>query len=319
MNELNLINYMIINKVRIEEGQNKIVKLSVSKLPSGTEIDIFAHVYRSNKPGPTVLVLGGLHGDEINGIEIVRKSISEGVFNNLKCGNVIAIPLLNVYGFINYSRDLPDGKDINRSFPGNSTGSLASRVAKQLTQHILPLVDFGMDFHTGGKSIHNIPQIRIDATIKKAEELANEFGAPFIIKSKLIPNSLRKECNRRGLPMLVFEGGESLRLDQNSIKIGKNGIKHILAYHKMIAKPKFKKNDSIVISKAHWIRATFSGIFETNVKAGQYINKGDKLGVISTPYDNTVKIVKARKNGYIYGLNNNPVINQGDALVHIGE
>ncbi|MDB4088047.1 succinylglutamate desuccinylase/aspartoacylase family protein [Flavobacteriales bacterium] len=310
---------MIINKISIGEGQKKVVKLSVSKLPSGTEIDILAHVFRSNKPGPTILVLGGLHGDEINGIEIVRKSINDGVFDKLKCGNVIAIPLLNVYGFINYSRDLPDGKDINRSFPGNSNGSLASRVAKQLTQHILPIVDFGIDFHTGGKSIHNVPQIRIDATTNKAEELANEFGAPFIIKSKLIPNSLRKECNKRGLPMLVFEGGESLRLDQNSIKVGMNGIKNILAFNKMATKPKFKKNSSITISNAHWVRATFSGIFEPNIKAGQYINKGDKLGVISIPYDKTIRIVKARKSGYIYGLNNNPVINQGDALVHIGE
>jgi predicted deacylase len=310
---------MIINNIKIGEGQKKVVKLSVSKLPSGTEIDIFAHVFRSENSGPITLVLGGLHGDEINGIEIVRKSISEGVFDNLKCGTVIAIPLLNVYGFINYSRDFPDGKDINRSFPGNSNGSLASRVAKQLTQHILPVVDFGIDFHTGGKSIHNVPQVRIDSAISKSEELANEFGAPFIIKSKLIPNSLRKECNRRGLPMLVFEGGESLRLDQNSIKIGMDGIKNILGYNKMLDKPKSKKNRSIVISKAHWIRATFSGIFEPIVKAGQYVNKGEKLGVISTPYDNTVKAVKARKNGYIYGINNNPVVNQGDALIHIGE
>jgi predicted deacylase len=196
---------------------------------------------------------------------------------------------------------------------------LASRVAKQLTQHILPVVDFGIDFHTGGKSIHNVPQVRIDSAISKSEELANEFGAPFIIKSKLIPNSLRKECNRRGLPMLVFEGGESLRLDQNSIKIGMDGIKNILGYNKMLDKPKFKKNRSIIISKAHWIRATFSGIFESIVVAGQYVNKGEKLGVISTPYDNTIKILKARKNGFIYGLNNNPVVNQGDALVHIGE
>ncbi|MEN8928943.1 MAG: succinylglutamate desuccinylase/aspartoacylase family protein [Flavobacteriales bacterium] len=310
---------MIINKIEIKAGQNKVVKLSVSKLPSGTHIDIFAHVFRSKKPGPTLLVLGGLHGDEINGIEIVRKSINEGFYDNLKCGNVIAIPLLNVYGFINYSRDVPDGKDINRSFPGNSNGSLASRVAKKLTQHILPLVDFGIDFHTGGKSNHNVPQVRIDGTIAENFELAKEFGADFIIKSRLIPKSLRKECNKRNLPMLVFEGGESLRLDQNSINIGKNGIKNILAHKNMIDKFDVKIKESIVIKEAHWVRASFSGIFEPSVVPSQYVVKGEKLGVISTPYDKTIKIIKARKNGYIYGLNNNPVVNQGDALVHIGE
>ena len=310
---------MIINNIKIEEGQSKLVKLSVSRLPSGTDIDIFAHIFRSKKPGPTVLVMAGMHGDEINGVEIVRKSINEGVFDKLKCGNVIAIPLLNVYGFINYSRDVPDGKDINRSFPGNSNGSLASRVAKKLTQHILPLVDFGIDFHTGGKSNHNVPQVRIDETIAGNEELANVFGADFIIKSKLIPKSLRKECNKRNMPMLVFEGGESLRLDKNSITIGMNGIKNVLAYKNMLNKSNSVVSKSIVIKDAHWIRASFSGIFESYVLPSQYVVKGEKLGIISTPYDNTIKVVKARKNGYIYGLNNNPVINQGDALVHIGE
>lgn len=310
---------MIINKTKIGPGQNKVIKLNVSKLPSGTEIDIYAHIFRSENPGPTVLILGGLHGDEINGIEIVRKSINDGVFNGLNCGSVIAIPLLNVYGFINYSRDLPDGKDINRSFPGNSKGSLASRVAKKLTHHILPLVDFGIDFHTGGKSIHNVPQLRIDSSIPAALKLAKLFKAPFIIESKLIPKSLRKECNRRNIPMLVFEGGESLRLDKQSIKIGMAGIRNVLMSQKMIPKKKTIDRGNILITESHWIRASFSGIFEHRKKSGEYIEKGELLGVISTPYDQTIKRIIARKNGYIFGINNNPVVNQGDALFHIGE
>ncbi|MGB1040395.1 MAG: succinylglutamate desuccinylase/aspartoacylase family protein [Flavobacteriales bacterium] len=309
---------MIINNIEIAPGQKKIIKLSVSKLPSGTDIDIFAHVFRSKNPGPTILLLGGLHGDEINGIEIVRKSIDAGTFNKLDCGTVIAIPLLNVYGFINYSRDLPDGKDINRSFPGNSKGSLASRVAKKLTQHILPLVDFGIDFHTGGKSIHNVPQVRIDASLKEAEALAKKFGSRFIIKSKLIPRSLRKECNRRKIPMLVFEGGESLRLDQESITVGVRGIKNILLAHKMISDHKKTIGKNIVISDSHWIRASFSGILEHIKEAGDFVEKGELLGLISTPYDKTIKKITARKSGYIFGINNNPVVNQGDALFHIG-
>lgn len=310
---------MIINKTEIAPGENKIIKLNVSKLPSGTEIDILAHIFRSKKPGPTVLVLGGLHGDEINGVEIVRKSINEKLFNKLKCGTVIAIPLLNVYGFINFSRDLPDGKDINRSFPGNSKGSLASRVAKQLTRHILPLVDFGIDFHTGGRSIHNVPQIRIDATIPEAKKLAEMFNPPFIVQSKIIPKSLRKECNKLKIPMLVFEGGESLRIHKESLTVGVEGIKKTLSHHGMIVYDNTPDNASIYIKESHWIRANYAGIFKPLVEAGEFVKKDQILGDISTPFETKIKKIKARKQGYVFGLNNNPVINQGDALFHIGK
>ena len=309
---------MIVNKTEIAPGENKIIKLNVSKLPSGTEIDILAHIFRSKKPGPTVLILGGLHGDEINGVEIVRKAINEKTFSNLKCGTVIAIPLLNVYGFINFSRDLPDGKDINRSFPGNSKGSLASRVAKQLTRHILPLVDFGIDFHTGGRSIHNVPQVRIDTTIPESENLAKIFNPPFIIKSKIIPKSLRKECNKLKIPMLVFEGGESLRIHKESVKVGLKGIKNILHNHKMITRKNETNNKVVFIKESHWIRASYAGIFKPEIKAGELVKKDQILGTISTPFETKIKRIKARKDGYVFGLNNNPVINQGDALFHIG-
>lgn len=309
---------MIINKIEIKPGENKVVKLSVSKLPSGTDIDIFAHVFRSGNPGPTILFLGGLHGDEINGVETVRKSINTGAFDSIVAGNVIAIPLLNVYGFINYSRDLPDGKDINRSFPGSSKGSLASRVAKTLTQHILPLVDMGVDFHTGGKSIHNVPQLRIDDTMKEAMPLALKFGARLIIKSSLIPRSLRKECNRRKIPMLVFEGGESLRLDQESIAEGRAGILNLMAAHNMIEGHEPVPFENKVIQDSHWIRASFAGVFESYRNPTDFVERGELIGQISTPYDKTVKNIKARKRGIIFGINHNPVVNQGDALYHIG-
>lgn len=309
---------MVIDKVKIEAGENKMIELIVSSLPSGTKININAHIFRSKNPGPVCLVMGGMHGDEINGVEVVRQAIKDKVFNNLKKGTVIAIPLLNVYGFINYSRDLPDGKDINRSFPGNTAGSLASRVAKKLTKHILPLVDFGMDFHTGGKSIHNVPQIRIDKTIKENLTLAKVFGAKFIIKSKLIPRSLRKECNKLKIPILVFEGGESLRLDEKSIRTGKMGIKRVLASKGMLGlKPNPIK--TTVLEESHWVRASQAGIFESYEKEENYVVKGDVIGIISRPFDTKIHEIKAKRNGYIFGINNNPVVNQGDALFHIGE
>jgi predicted deacylase len=309
---------MVIDKQKIELGETKLIKLGVSKLPSGTPININAHVFRSKNEGPTLLVLGGLHGDEINGVETVRRAIVSNLFNELEIGTVIAIPLLNVYGFINFSRDVPDGKDINRSFPGNSAGSLASRVAKKLTKEILPHVNFGLDFHTGGASIYNVPQIRVDFENKKSVELANAFGADFIVNSRLIARSLRKECSKKEIPMLVFEGGESLRLDENSINVGIKGIKNILIHKKMI-KGVINPIKGIVIKENNWIRANASGVFVCRVKAGELVRENDVLGEIATPYNTLVKQVVAKRTGYIYGVNNNPVVNQGDALFHIGK
>ena len=183
---------LVIDGQVIMPGESRVVDIPVGNLPSGTNININVNVHRSMFKGPVVLILAGVHGDEINGIEIVRRSIAENVYDNLIKGTVIVIPLLNVFGFINFSRDVPDGKDVNRSFPGTKSGSLASRVAYTLTKKILPLVDFGIDFHTGGGSRYNFPQVRYGKTNKKARELAEAFSAPFIIEKPYIIKSLRK-------------------------------------------------------------------------------------------------------------------------------
>ena len=151
---------MTIAGKSVRRGEKETIQLHIANLPSGTPIHLSLHVYRAKKPGPVMLVTGGVHGDEVNGIEIVRRSIVDGFYENLLCGTAIVIPIVNVYGFINYSRDLPDGKDVNRSFPGHSRGSLASRVARAITKEILPHCDFGIDFHTGGAARYNFPQIR---------------------------------------------------------------------------------------------------------------------------------------------------------------
>jgi predicted deacylase len=308
---------MIINGTEILPGKSAIVKIKVGDLPSGTSINLFAHVYRSKHPGPTMLVLGGIHGDEINGVEIVRRSVKAGLFKKLNIGSVIAVPLLNIYGFINFSRDLPDGKDVNRSFPGSSRGSLASKVAFTLSKHILPLVDFGMDFHTGGRSIHNYPQLRVSPNDKMSLKLAKAFSPPFIVESKLIGGSLRKECNKRGIPMVVYEGGESLRLDSFSVQEGINGIKRVMFSKGMISEES-PVQKSIVIKNSRWIRATQSGLFIAYKKSGDYVDKGEVLGHLTDPYGNKESRVKSPVSGIIYGHNNIPLINLGDALFHIG-
>ncbi|MCG8575736.1 MAG: succinylglutamate desuccinylase/aspartoacylase family protein [Flavobacteriales bacterium] len=308
---------MIINGVKIKKGSSKVFDIPVASLPSGTKIDLFAHVYRSKNPGPTLLVIGGIHGDEINGVEIVRRSVKSEMFKNLQAGAVIAIPLLNVYGFINFSREFPGGKDVNRSFPGTQSGSLASRIAKVLTDVILPHVDYGLDFHTGGASIYNYPQSRVYRNDPESLKLASLFSMPYTVKTGLIAKSLRKIAHSKEIPMVVFEGGESLRIDEFSIEEGMKGIGRVL-YGLGMSKKKMASKKGVTFEKGSWIRASRSGIFRCLKSSGEKVKKGDVLGEITDPNNNFVSRVKSRYDGTIYGHNNNPVINQGDALFHIG-
>lgn len=308
---------MVIAGVSIPKGKNITVDIPIARLPSNTEIDLVAHVFRSKNPGPTLLVLGGIHGDEVNGIEIVKRAERSKMFTNLKAGTVIAVPLLNVYGFLNFSRGLPDGKDVNRSFPGTKNGSLASRVAFTLTKEILPHVDLGLDFHTGGAAVYNYPQARAFRDDPESIKLGEEFGMPLLIKGGLVSKSLRKTANTLGIPMIVFEGGESLRIDEFSIEEGLRGIKRVMVARGMqTGKNKAVKN--LLITSNNWIRASRAGLFKCLKVSGEKVMKGDLLGTITGPYGNFESKLKAKKDGIIYGHNNKPVINQGDALFHIG-
>jgi uncharacterized protein len=309
---------MEINNVAVKKGENTTVKIKVGDLPSGNSINLFAHVFRSKKDGPTMLILGGVHGDEINGVEIVRRAVKAGFFNKLTCGNVIAVPLLNIYGFINFSRDLPDGKDVNRSFPGVKNGSLAARVAYALTHHFLPLADFVIDFHTGGNSIYNFPQVRITSDDDVSMQLAKDFSPPFIVKSDLIAKSLRRECAKYKKPVLVFEGGESLRIDNFSIQEGLKGIRRVMQIKGMMDGPFDEGQNNILLNEDLWVRANQSGLFIFYKRSGDYVEKGDLLGHITDPYGLRESKVKSPTTGYIFGHNNKPIINIGDALFHIG-
>ena len=307
-----------ILKQTIQPGENKMVKMSVGRLPSDTRLYIHAHVYRSIHPGPTIFISAGVHGDEINGIEIVRSIVYEKVLQNLQCGTVILVPLVNVYGFINYSRDVPDGKDVNRSFPGSLKGSLASQVARTITKYILPCVDIGVDMHTGGGSLYNYPQIRYYYRNKDAYDLGLSFAPPLLIRKSLIPKSLRKVGNDMGIPILVYEAGESLRLNGYSIEKGKEGVKRLLHKLEMLPTHIPINHEMVHISKASWIRADHSGLFMWTKSSGSFVSKGEPIGFYRDRDGNRERRLFAKKSGYIVGHNNAPVVNQGDALFHIG-
>ncbi|WP_047549848.1 succinylglutamate desuccinylase/aspartoacylase family protein [Psychroserpens sp. Hel_I_66] len=303
----------------IKLGKSETVTFEVAKLHTRNTLEVPIIIERSKKPGPTVLITAGIHGDEINGVEIVRQIIAKGI-NKPKIGTTICVPVINVFGFLNMDREFPDGRDLNRVFPGTNNGSLASRVAYFVMTEIVPHVDFAMDFHTGGADRFNSAQVRIEKDDPKLEELAHVFGAPFIYYSKNLNKSFRNACSIAGVPLLLFEGGKSFNIDSNITNTGVNGAKRILNHFGML-NSKFKvsepKEKPIVIEDSKWLRAKFSGMFKPTVKINSYVTKDDILGNITDPYGTFNHFVKAPNSGYIFNVNESPIIYQGDAIFHI--
>lgn len=304
---------------KVELGQSAKVSFNVAKLHTQNRIDVPVIIERSKKPGPTVLVTAGIHGDEINGVEIVRQIISKGI-NKPKKGTIICIPVINVFGFIHLDREFPDGRDLNRVFPGGKTGSLASRVANKLMTEIVPHADLILDFHTGGADRFNAAQVRIVKNEVILDELAEVFGAPVIFYSKNLNKSFRSSCYKLGIPMLLFEGGKSFSIDKTVTNTGVNGIKRVLNHLDMLSN-KFKvskpKRNAIKILESKWIRANHSGMFKSNVSVNTFVNKDDVLGHITDPYGSFNQFVKAPNDGYIFNVNESPIIYQGDAIFHM--
>lgn len=303
----------------IRLGESAEINFNVAKLYTGTLIDIPIIVERSKKPGPVILFTAGIHGDEINGVEIVRQIISKGI-NKPKRGTIICVPVLNVFGFINMEREFPDGRDLNRVFPGSKSGSLASRVAHSLVSEVVPHADFIMDFHTGGALRFNAPQIRIVSGDEDLDTAAQIFGAPFVLYSKNLNKSFRNTCNKMKKPILLFEGGKSIHIDNDVTNTGVNGAKRVLNHYGML-QSKFKisepKKPVIFINESRWIRASYSGMFKTAVAIGSKVKKGQVMGHIADPYGKFNHAIKTSNTGYVINVNESPIVYQGDALFHL--
>lgn len=312
-----MLSIITIAGININRGEDAHVNLNIARLPTRTPIDIPVYVSRSKKPGPVLLLNAGLHGDEINGMEILRRILRKG-YSKPDKGTTIIIPVLNIYGFLNYSRDVPDGKDVNRSFPGNPNGSLASRVAWHLMNEILPLIDLGIDFHTGGASRANFPQVRCLLGDKVNKELAMAFAPSFIINSPYRPDSLRKEAANLGKRIIVFEGGEALRFDRIAIDEGVNGARRVMHHLGMVSEAPPPVNTPVLVMKTTWIRAKYSGLFHYYIQNGKKVNKHQLVGSITDPFGEFFYKIQSPADGFLIGVNNNPVVSQGDALMHIG-
>ncbi|MBT1699742.1 succinylglutamate desuccinylase/aspartoacylase family protein [Fulvivirgaceae bacterium PWU4] len=301
----------------IRPGEFREININIARLPSHTQIDTPIYVSRAMEDGPVLALMAGMHGDEINGMEVVRRILDRGL-HQVKRGAVVCMPIINVYGFLNYSRDVPDGKDVNRSFPGSKSGSLASRVAYHLMHDVIPFIDYGIDFHTGGAMRANYPQVRAVLRDALNVDLANAFSAPFTIDAPFRPNSLRREASRKGKNIIVYEGGESLRFDTQAIEEGVSGTLRLMKHLNMIDWAPEPKEQNRVIWTTSWVRAKHAGLFQPNVQCGQLVHKGEWVGTITDPFGEFKEQVKAHETAYVIGMNNSPVINAGDALMHLG-
>ena len=309
-------NKFIILGREIKKGESAILEMDVAKLHTRNNLSIPVIIERAPIDGPVLLLIGGVHGDEINGVAIVRDIIRRK-YNKPKKGTVICIPVFNVFGYLNQQREFPDGRDLNRVFPGTATGSLASQFAYKFTQEIAPLVDYVLDFHTGGAGRENYPNVRCDFNNETTLNLAKLFGAKFIIDSNHIAKSIRDLINRMGKTILLFEGGKSLQLDREVINCGVNGALNIMKHLNMQEGDLNIDTDYFLLKKTKWLRAPYSGMFESLVTNGSNIKQKTVIGRIYDPYGEFDKNIIAPFDCCIYGLNTAPIVYKGDAIFHV--
>ena len=316
INENNVLE--ILDK-KVPPGKGAVINFNMARLYTSNTVDVPIIIERSKKSGPVILITAGIHGDEINGVEIVRQIIAKEI-NKPARGTIICIPIINIFGFLNMTREFPDGRDLNRVFPGSKNGSLASRFAYQFVHKILPVADFCMDFHTGGARRFNAPQIRIKKGEEKALFYAKIFNAPFTILSKTITKSYRETCARQGKNVLLFEGGKSVDSNKTIAKHGVEGVMRILHHFEML-RTKFEvpapTGETVTIENSSWMRARYSGLLHVKIPFGKHVEKGEYIATITDPYGKLRHKVKAPNEGYIINVNESPIVYQGDAIFHI--
>lgn len=301
----------------IAPGTRTSLELPVAKLYTDTDMTMPIHVIHSKKPGPSVFVSAAIHGDELNGIEIVRRLIQ---LTSLKVtsGTLYLVPIVNVYGVLNQSRYMPDRRDLNRSFPGSSKGSLAGRLANVFMEDIVRRCDYGIDLHTGAIHRSNLPQIRANLKDEETLALAKSFGVPVLVNSEERDGSLRQCAIEEGIKILLYEAGQALRFDEMSIRAGVTGVLNVLSHLSMIKKRRVKKAIfPYVANNSTWIRAGDSGIVNSIKNLGDQVQKGDTLAYIGNPFGKTMATITANRAGIIIGKQNIPLAQEGEALFHI--
>jgi hypothetical protein len=312
-------NSFTIGGETVQGGEARTVELPVARLYTHTQVTLPVRVVCGQQPGPNLFVSGAMHGDEICGVEIVRRLLARKSLNKLR-GTLVAVPVVNVHGFISHSRYLPDRRDLNRCFPGREDGSLATHLAWLFMTEIVRKCQFGIDLHTAAGARFNLPQLRGNTEDAQTLRLARAFGAPVIINANLRDGSLRQAALEEGLTMLLYEAGEVLRFDEFGVRLGVAGIVSVMRVLGMLPgrpyKPRF---EPFITSASTWARAPQSGIFCADAALGAWVAKGQRLGAMTDPMGEREIIIEAPVSGLIIAVQKMPLANKGDALYHIAK
>ncbi|WP_395345080.1 succinylglutamate desuccinylase/aspartoacylase family protein [Ningiella sp. W23] len=305
--------------IEVLPGESKQVELPMPPLYTDTHMSIPVYVQRGKKDGPTLFVSAAIHGDELNGIEIIARLIRNKAIKTLK-GTLIAVPMVNVYGVLNQSRYLPDRRDLNRSFPGSKKGSLAGRIAHLFLNEVVSKCDYGIDLHTGAIHRSNLPQVRANLDDEKTLAMCKAFGLPVMLNSDIRDGSLRQAAADLGVKVLLYEAGQALRYDEFSIRAGLKGIINVMRNIGMLNKSRSKKGHEIepfIARQSGWVRAHESGLVHHIAQLGDHVEKGDILAKISDPFGHELGKLLCPAEGIVVGKQNIPLAQEGEAMYHI--
>jgi uncharacterized protein len=308
-----------LGEVDVQRGQRATVDLPVSMLSNHTHVALPVHVVHGEEDGPVLFLSGAIHGDEIQGVEIIRRILTHPALMKLR-GTLLAVPIVNSFGFLNHTRYMPDRRDLNRCFPGSDRGSLASQVADIFFREVVLRCGYGIDFHTAALHRTNLPQIRLAPDEPELLAMAEAFAPPVILLSKLREKSLRLAAGEAGIKVLLYEGGEALRFDEASIDAAVKGTLRVMAHLGMIGPVPGKPATGPVFSDASgWVRAPESGILHTTRRIGDRVGKREVVGVVADPLGTSSIPLVSEEDGIIVGRTNLPIVNRGDAVFHIAK
>jgi predicted deacylase len=304
--------------VTIQPGSRQTIDIPLPSFYTHSSACMPVHVVHGRKQGPCLLVCAAIHGDEINGVEIVRRILAHKLLNRID-GTLIAIPVVNVFGFVSKSRYLPDRRDLNRAFPGSETGSMASRLANTLMTEIIPHCTQVIDLHTGAVNRENLPQIRAKIRGESdTEEMARAFGVPVILNSELIDGSFRMAARDHEIPVLLYEAGEALRFNEVAIRAGVKGILGVMSHLGMRKKSTRHFNtDTLIATSSQWLRASQSGILRSIVAIGSKVESGEIMAYINDPMGENSEAIVSPITGIVIGRTNLPLVFEGEAVFHI--
>jgi predicted deacylase len=310
---------LVIGGQSVPPGTRARIEIPFARRVTGAQVSLPVEVVNGRKPGPRLFICAAVHGDEINGVEIIRRVLRRRLVKQLQ-GALIAVPVVNLFGFAGLSRYLPDRRDLNRSFPGSSKGSLAARLAHTFLTEIVANSTHGIDLHTGAVHRANLPQVRACLDDEGTGALAAAFGVPVVLNANMRDGSLRQEVYERGIPMLLYEGGEALRFDEGVIRAGVRGVLSVMTALGMVP-PRGRRTgrpaEPFIARSSYWVRAPESGILRSRAPLGAAVEPGHQLGVIADPLGTEEVPVAARHAGIVIGRTELPLVNEGDALFHV--